>query len=586
MAELYTGSKPDSKVPLNGFDYGGRDVMTFQLGALYPIWNKSVIPHEKLRINVNHILRTFPMTSPNFNRNRAHFDFYFVPYSQIWKYFDREWTGKVDRQRVTEPAVTTSLKNAPQFDIIAVKKAMADEAAQVASYRRKDIHGYDMYANAFRLFDLLGYGSVPGYETIDSTNLTAWKNSFGDSGVSLYLNVFKIAAYQKIWANYYRDSIHDVNDYSPYFNFDDVVNTTQVNNIASYRSSAQIRDMFMMRYRQYKKDILTGSYASPQFGDVSSLTFSNIIIRGSDVDDTYNPFFNGDDLSYTENENFETRSNFNIPNAFDVYQFYRAEAVQLWRERALRAGNRYKDNYKAHFGVEPHYLEDDYPRFLGSFSTLIQIDDVVDTSSSGLGDLAGKGIATDQSKTMDFETNDFGVVMCMFSIVPEMDYNATGIDKDNFASAQEDFVIPEFDRLGMSPITLKEFNSPSYYGSPASSLATMNRILGYGPRWYEHKTRVNKVHGRFQYNVGYGQNGGYNGDLSKFVQPMQIALTAAVGDFNTLMELGTYYINPNVADTMFSVNSDGTEATDRFFGAIQVNCDELAPMSKLGVHAI
>lgn len=601
---LFKNLKPDTKLSHNGFDWSGRDVLSFQLGALYPVWNKSLIPSEKVRININHILRSFPMSAPNFNRNRAHFEFFFVPYSQIWKPWNELYLGRGDKQRVTDGTPITSV---PSFRPYIFKRELVDDLA--SSRPATDIHGYRIADNAFRLMDLLGYGSVMGYENKfaqfvpEGESLAdvadTIKATFGRVNDQTYLNVFKIAAYQKIWASYYRDSIHDTNDYRDVFNFDDCT-LDGANDVTLTRDREPgnwfLSELFTQRYRSYKKDLITGSYPSQQFGDVSSVSFTNIRISGSD--DPLEPnaplgMQSNLNVSY-QNDDEQPSTLFHINNAFDVYQFYRAEAVQLWRERVMRAGNRYKDNYKAHFGVVPKFLEDDYPEFVGSFSTLIGVDDVVstaETSEGSLGALAGKGIAVDQTGNIEYECRDFGILMCMLSVVPEMDYNATGFDKDNMALVPEDFIIPEFDRVGLEPICVKEFTTqqPACPVSWAASTDFDNKIFGHNPRFYNHKARLNKVHGRFQYNIasqynesGVGPNYGlYNGDLSIFVQARQMNLWRT-----NVFTLSDHYINPNVSDPMFSINSDGTEATDRFFGAIQVNCESIQPLSVLGVHAI
>lgn len=604
--DLLSGLKPDAKLSRNGFDWSGRDVMSWQLGALYPIWNKSLIPNEDVRINVNHLLRTFPMSAPNFNRCRAHFEFYFVPYNQIWKNYDQFYTQRDDRQSVRTMNASTIV---PCFDVVLLKRLAATDILNKFTGTLNfadDIHRFRGAPNALRLMDLLGYGSVVGYqngfsdllpETLNDNIRTAFLNSFGSTNTT-YLNVFKAAAYQKIWASYYRDSVHDTNDYRDVFNYDDC-NLSGVNDVNLNDDAHDVTKLFTQRYRCYKKDIYTGSYPSQQFGDISSVSFRAISIQNDDEDVAQSPA-GFDDNGYLAANNGEGMPEWNISNAFDVYQFYRAEAVQLWRERVMRAGNRYRDNYKAHFGVVPKFLEDDYPEFVGSFSKLITVDDVTstaETSEGALGALAGKGIAADQTENISYHCRDFGVLMCMFSIVPEMDYNATGIDKDNCALRFEDFIVPEFDRLGFQPIEQKEriTNQPhiGFYINPNGAAGTNNfnenRVLGHNVRFYNHKGRVNKVHGRFQYLcLGYspqyfvnGQKLLYQGDLSPFVMPTEDYIIS--GEF---APLSRYYISPRMCDPMFDVRSDGTELTDRFFGAVQINCDDVAPLSRSGLHAI
>lgn len=639
MAErnLFKGTKPDTRVGRSSFDLSKRVAQHWSVGALHPIWCMETVPNDYLEIDVNHIIRSFPMATASFSRVRAHFDFYFVPYTQIWKQFLPFYTTREDVQ-------SSSLQGhnfVPTFNLSGIKRrALADcivngfngITSDTSTYMGYDIHGYRVAGNALRLMDYLGYGSVPGYEqlavTADAGNPVNPSNYL--SFIKDYrVNPFRIAAYQKIWSCFYRDSVHDTARYTSLFNFDDIpCNSEATSHIDSYRTAQDLNRMFTLRYRCYKRDMFTGQYPSPQFGAVSSISvsssfsgtaslngetgYANFISDGypNGMPDGVNIVSHGPSTGQSNagglsvgtannkiNHNHTVSGTATINGSSatavigSIYDIYKAQALQTWRERLMRAGNRYKDGFRAIFGSVPQFMEDDYPVMIDSFSQLIEVDDITQTSGdvdgNGLGNLGGLGINVNQSRKIKFSTKDFGVVMCIFSLLPEMDYNSTGIDRTVFNYKQEDFYLPMYENLGLVPATLKEYDAGSYFGRHYSNDFGPNSVSGYLPRYYEYKTSVDTVHGLFQMISHRGttpvNTSSYIGPLSKFVTPRVDSPQVLSG---SSFDVSFFYVNPSVLDSMFEVRSNGQITTDRFFGAIRFNVRARRPMSVLGVHQV
>ena len=77
-----------NKPSRNGFDLSQKINFTAKVGELMPVWWTPVLPTDSLRVKVNNFIRTQSLNSAAFARMRGYFDFYFVPFSQIWQHFN------------------------------------------------------------------------------------------------------------------------------------------------------------------------------------------------------------------------------------------------------------------------------------------------------------------------------------------------------------------------------------------------------------------------------------------------------------------------------------------------------------------
>ena len=82
--------------PRNAFDLSQKHLFTAPVGALLPILSVDLMPHDHIEINASDFMRTLPMNSAAFMSMRGVYEFYFVPYSQLWHQFDQFITGMRD----------------------------------------------------------------------------------------------------------------------------------------------------------------------------------------------------------------------------------------------------------------------------------------------------------------------------------------------------------------------------------------------------------------------------------------------------------------------------------------------------------
>ena len=275
---------PDGGAPKNPFDLFNMDWMTSKAGQFLPVDCREVIPDGTYRMSVDNYTLTFPCNTASQADMKENYYFVFVPYYLLSRASYSFFVNRKDNHS----ALDYQNQQIPWFPLgEVVAKCVLECAKYQKGYRgsdvSKDVHGYTVYSGALRLLDLLGYGSyldmvqkaVDLYGESAGFPVPQEVLSFCDA-IRQNLNndkpnILRIAAYQKIWYCYFRNSIYD-NDISPRsFNFDDVTfpqDTTY--NVLDYRSlDSFISECLQLRYVQNKKDVVSSSMPGTQFGAVS-----------------------------------------------------------------------------------------------------------------------------------------------------------------------------------------------------------------------------------------------------------------------------------------------------------------------------
>ena len=555
--------KPSPHRARNDFDLSHRHVLDANFGELLPITCIETVPGDNISLHASDLIRAIPFVSSPFLRAKQHLDVWFVPYHDLWHQFDAFITQK------KEP-VSSAFQGAsfcPHFTMYDMNDGLASNVLST------DVVGRPLQARAFDLLQLLGYGNA--------------RNGHVGTGTNTFsVNPFRLAAYNYIWYNEYRQQYYDdgtrilpsnMSGNAAYlFNFDDLACTSEAtSNIGSQSyGSDRLAAMAQMRYRTWKKDLFTGVLPSSQFGNVSTGSFDLTFISKYNTGQSYassdkiGSWASGE--SYTmpiRNSGGTAVGTIDGFSNVDILTLRKSEAVQIWRENALRAGNHIKDNMLAHYGVASDF-NDHRPTYLGSVSAPLNIGDIATTanSSSGInttvGDIAGKGLSSLSEKVFKFHAKDFGVIMVMFSMLPEAEYEANGIDRCNQLLESEDFFIPEYENLGLEGVGCVNFDVDT-------GVTGINTIFGYAPRYYAYKTKLDKVFGQF---VGSGIFRTWCSQKTDVVQIQSVVGTAA--------HLGLLYVKPQLFDPNFNV---GVSTSPQFLVDVYFDVDAVRPMSVTGL---
>lgn len=607
MANLFKGLKPNTKLAKNGFSLSQKHVFSSRPGLALPCLALEVVPNDHIEIDVANLTRTMTLSTASFVRGKFNFDFFFVPYSQIWHPFNQF----IDQRKDQHSTLQKGINYVPTIDLGRLLKliwqtyqSFSGNISTDAHQASMDIFGYSWAYNALRILDMLGYGAFYEILTFDNDNeATVYFTKFN----GVYVNIFRMAAYQHIWYDFYRNKYFDVDteyrdglsqglDYVRYWNFDDIDcsafgSSHPTINVDAPASSDNDRifGLLQQRYVQYKRDLFTSVMPSTQFGAVSSLTLSNVFIESTSGDSAFGNV-SADESGVLQPDNGGS-SEWNVPSAFDVLQLRKAELLQRWKQLTLRAGNMVDDNFRAHYGVTSHYESDNNVMFLGSYSSDLQINPVegtVNNSDGQIGSLGATGTAVANGSKIVFDLKDhgdYGVIMCIQSFIPENEYNALMVDKQNTMYEPFDFFTPEFQNIGLEAVTRSSYDF-------AKNVDKRNDLLGYAPRYYAYKTALDKVHGEFIDSPIFGlSQSPSGGSLEHWTAPRHEILSNAGGSDLKIStrNLATFYVAPSIFNNIFALEispKNGftqSQKNDCFVNNVYFDIKAIRPMSSLGL---
>ena len=536
--------------PRNAFDLSQKHLFTAPAGALLPILSLDLNFHDHVEIQASDFMRTLPMNTAAFISMRSVYEFFFVPYSQLWHQFDQFITGMNDFRSSAVAAVSS--KKSPT---IVPHVSRTELFRKVLDGSGVDIFGYRNVDNNLRLLDLLGYG------TLRRVN----GKLPDEEQVSLAGNVslFRIAAYNKIYCDYYRNTTFEPYDV-------DSFSLDNVNGKLGVIDEDFLSSFLTMRYRNAPLDYLTNLLPKPLFEmDVNTISSSLKLSGSEDVFQASetSAYFQPDDRSI-----------------IDVSSIRSAFALDKLLSITMRAGKTYAEQIEAHFGVSVSEGRDGQVYYLGGFDSDVQVGDVTQTSGTTdpavsdvsksklagyLGKVTGKGVGSGNGR-ITFDAKEPGVLMCIYSLVPAMQYDSSRLDPMLNKLQRGDFFIPEFENLGLQP--LRSIHLTDYDGNKPSD----NPILfGWQPRYSEYKTALDINHGQFS----------YNSPLSYWTISRGRQFPDEVGK-KFSFDISQFKISPRWLDSVFAVNYNGSELTDCMFGYAHFKIQKVSDMSEDGLPRV
>lgn len=538
----------------NAFDLSFTSKFTASVGMLLPCFCKEVNPNEHFRINPEMFLRTVPLNSAAYVRLKQYCEFYFVPTRLLWRSFPQFISGTSNdySQGIFDGSKFNSVPSVNFGDLLTFISATSN---------LPDSAGYNFKNGAVRLLDLLGYGiNVANVDSLIAANETK-KFTFS-------VNPFRFFAYQKIYSDYYRNAKYESIN----------LNAWNIDNISPFTSETPsvgslVTPMLYLRYRDWKKDYFNAVSPSFQGNEFMQAAFSPITFpsAGQDV--------NGNPTSWAgKNGNFQGGLSINQPSGassagITVANLRSAYALdKLYRLMVSAKDGSYSEQMKVRFGVESP--DDDWKsKFIGAIDAPVTIGDVTTTSdtyneSTNSGAIPGTlyGNGWSQSKgTIDFTSKEHGIIMGIFSILPECDYQSDQLNPFNTKLKREDFFVPEFADLGKQPTPIYQFKF--------NKDTDMTKVLGWNLRYSEYKTSLDMVHGVFNSDDKF-QNQSYNAWVAPRNQTLsQYSNGATVSFFKAL---------PSVLNQIMVQQYDGTEQTDQFLVNAGFNVQAIRPMSIYG----
>ena len=432
---------------------------TADMGYLYPVDVIDCVPGDVFNLAAQDVVRFQPLTAPVLHRIDLKVRSFFVPYRLLWADFETFITGGASGSEAPVP---------PRF----APMSPADYA--VGS-----------------LYDFFGFQP-------------------GQSPLGVQPLLFPWMAYNMIWNEYFRDETLD--------------------------SPVVITDNMQLAKVRWSKDYFTSSLPWQQRGtpialpvSISGDTFAwyqGYPVTGDDaITKIYdsvgqlqpiylnplaqdNAFYiknpaNGGGYTNVNLINALNNNSINLSNAditsFDVADLRYAVQLQRFFERSARAGSRYTEFLRAHFGVAPRDERLQRPEFIGGLKAPIIISEVLKTSTtdttSPQGNMAGHGLAVDQSYIGKYRCEEYGCIMTLLVVQPVPAYTQ-GIPRQWIKPSRWDWYYPELVALSEQGIYNAEL--------VVTDSSDHNKdIFGYQGRYDEMRTRMDRVAGEMRTTYAY-----------------------------------------------------------------------------------
>lgn len=488
----------------SSFDLSSKKLFTAKIGEILPCYWQIAIPGNKYRISSDWFTRTVPVNTAAYTRIKEYYDFYAVPLRLISRALPQAFTQITDYMTSAASSTenTSALTSVPNFSL-RVLSMFLQTANSLDQTNTRDDAGLPIVYGSCKLLDLLGYGSM-----IESTNTGKAAitqkylgvDNLGDAVNPLVyhdsqvVSALPLLAYQKIYYDFYSNSQWEKHKAYAY-NVDYWSGTNQI---------PLVTDMVQLRYANYPQDYFMGMLPSSQYGSVAVLPGvnnsqyggSSIIAAGGSAPRLVNS-------SGTSTALVSSGPGSNTPvilnSDLSALSIRATEYLQRWKEVVQFSSKDYSDQMAAQFGIKaPEYMGN-HCHYIGGWSSVININEVVNTNldtDSSQASIAGKGVSSNSGHTLTYDCGaEHQVIMCVYHAVPMLDWNLTGQSPQLTVTSISDFPQPAFDQLGMQSVpALNLQNNP---GRPVSG------SLGYNLRYWQWKSNIDTVHAGFRAGAAY-----------------------------------------------------------------------------------
>lgn len=494
-----------AKIPTHrsSFDLSSKKLFTAKIGEILPCYWQIAIPDTKYRISSDWFTRTVPVNTAAYTRIKEYYDFYAVPLRLISRALPQAFAQMTDyatsaASSTSNTSVLTSVPNVTQ----SVFSAFLQTASTNDQTNVRDDAGLPIVYGSCKLLDLLGYGSMIGPNNTAKAAIT--KRYLGVDGLgdadnplvfqtSQTVNALPFLAYQKIYYDFFSNNQWEKHKAYAY----------NVDYWSGTGSIGLVTDMVQLRYANYPKDYFMGMLPNSQYGSVALLpstyrssTPSNSLLKPDQglvvqAQGTGNSVVLGG--SSTSVEYIRLNSD------LSALSIRATEYLQRWKEVVQFSSKDYSDQMAAQFGVKaPEYMGN-HAHYIGGWSSVININEVVNTnldSDSSQASIAGKGISSNSGHTITYDCGaEHQVIMCVYHAVPMLDWNLTGQAPQLTVTAISDFPQPAFDQLGMQSVpALNLQNNPG---------RKVSGSLGYNLRYWQWKSNIDTVHAGFRAGAAY-----------------------------------------------------------------------------------
>lgn len=500
MSDFNPLSRAKISTHRSSFDLSSKKLFTAKVGEILPCYWQIAIPGSSYRISSDWFTRTVPVNTAAYTRIKEYYDFYAVPLRLISRALPQAFTQMSDyiTSAANAGSNSTQLTQVP----FTTTKAISDYMA-VAPNSLDDAN-IPWYYGACKLLDYLNYGSfldpTSSKKAVITTAYTGISALDDNLNPLLYkssvaVNLLPLLCYQKLYFDFFSNSQwekHQAYSYNvDYWNGGQITGLSQT--------------WFQLRYANYPKDMFMGVLPASQYGSVAVLSSS---------DSTQSPYRivpNGSSSVYLKSDGSgsavslsasQTSSQALVLNAnLSALSIRATEYLQRWKEVVQFSSKDYTDQMAAQFDVKaPEYMGN-HSHYIGGWSSVININEVVNTNldtNDSQASIAGKGVGSNSGHQITFNCGaEHCVIMCLYHAVPLLDWASTGQSPQLLCTNITDFPQPAFDQLGMQPVPVSALcNSKKMTASVTSN-------IGYNLRYWQWKSDIDRVNGALRPRLAY-----------------------------------------------------------------------------------
>ena len=441
------------KVGSNVFDLSHDVKMSFKMGGLYPTCVMECVPGDKVKIGTETMLRFAPLIAPVMHKVNVTTHYFFVPNRILWPNWEQWITGNLN---VSPPRM--------YYSLIPVKS----------------------------LGDYLGFPTQAAFNGL----------LFPDPN-SQTCSPFPLAAYNKIYNEYYRDQNLQTELVDSLVDGDN-------HGVFSAIAAGQVQQ------RAWQHDYFTSCLPWAQKGDAVTIPIGDVTISYDEtaggtvfrqLDGT--PYTNQNSLSHSDaggqpRQGSTTGTRYNVDNssqlygtaeAADINSLRRAFRLQEWLERNARGGTRYIESILAHFGVKSSDARLQRPEYLGGSKGKMVISEVLSTAETTLpvGNMAGHGISVSGGNEFRYSVEEHGWIIGLISVTPDTAYQQ-GVHRSLLKLDRLDYFWPTFANIGEQEVKNSELYAEG---------TTIGETFGYVPRYAEYKFLNSRVAGEMRTSLDY-----------------------------------------------------------------------------------
>lgn len=465
------------------FDRSSSVKLSFNVGDVIPFYVDEVLPGDSFQIRTSKVVRMQTLLTPLMDNIYLDTYFFFVPNRltwEHWKQFNGEntesaWIPQTEYQvpQLTAPAEGWSVGTIA--DYMGIPTGVKNLSVNALPFR-----AYALIMNEwFRDQNLTDPLNIPVDDaTVQGVNTGTYVSDVAKGGLP-----FKASKYH----DYFTSCLP-----APQKGPDVTIQTAQLGNAPVVPMNKPVpKDLLNYPYNVYipsgNSDFKAGYHA----GSVYQNAFGGAYWLAKDGNSDLDPTIDNGVVGYPANlwAQFD-----NTVSVATINELRTAFQIQKLYERDARGGTRYIEILKSHFGVTSPDARLQRPEYLGGSRVPININQVIQQSSTAegttpLGDTAAYSLTTDVHGDFMKSFVEHGFVIGVMVARYDHTYQQ-GIERFWSRKSRFDYYWPVLANIGEQAVLNKEIY--------AQGTAQDNEVFGYQEAWADYRYKPNRVAGEMR----------------------------------------------------------------------------------------